>query len=75
MSGKRNLAARNSSGTMVTLCYDFDNEQVEVHVQKESGAEDFTLYPPNQLALDVYYHPYAYAGRVLMRGTFAEVTR
>lgn len=76
MTGKKNLACRNSNGTMVTLAYDFDNEQCEIIVNRgtDNGSEDFTLYPPNPVALDCYYHPFAYADRVLTRGTFAEVS-
>lgn len=67
------LATREGDGTSVALFYDFKDEQVRIHVRSGSqGSTDFTLYPPNAVALDCYYHPFAYADRVLTRGTFAE---
>lgn len=69
-SGTVVLAERSSNGISVTLSHDFDNAETLVHVK--SGKQDFTLYPPNPVALDCYYHPFAYADLVLARGTFAE---
>jgi len=66
------LADRSSDGTSVTLSYDFAEEQATVSVDSAHG--NFVLYPPNPVALDCYYHPFAYADRVLHRGTFAQVS-
>lgn len=71
MSGTVILADRSANGISVELAYDFTNCEASVHVK--SPSDDFTLYPPNPVALDCYWHPYAYASRVLARGTFAEV--
>lgn len=67
------LAQRENDGTNVELWFDFHAEEVRVHVRRTShGSAEFTLYPPNAVALDCYYHPFAYADRVLTRGTFAQ---
>ena len=66
------LAERSSDGTTVTLAHDFNAGETLVSVDSKHG--NFTLYPPNPVALDCYYHPFAYADRVLTRGTFAEVS-
>lgn len=68
MSGTVILADRKSDGISIELAYDFDSQECSVHVH--SASEDFTLYPPNPVALDCYRHPYAYASRALSRGTF-----
>lgn len=67
----RNLATRDSNGIAVSL--DYDTKEKEIRVSVKSESEDFTLYPPNACALDCFEHPYAYADRVLKRGTFVEV--
>lgn len=67
----QNLASRDSNGIAVSLDYDPDENEIRVSVKSES--EDFTLYPPNAKAFDCFNHPYAYADRVLKRGTFVEV--
>lgn len=72
MTGKKNLAVRKNDDYIVGLWYDFDAEQCEVIVNVISRDEDFVLYPPNCKALDCYFHPFAYANRVLQRGTFAD---
>lgn len=66
-----NLATRCNDGLTVSLDYDFYDNQAIVSVKSEN--EDFTLEPPNDRALDCYYHPFAYANRVLTTGSFAGV--
>lgn len=66
------LAERQNADVRVSLAFDFSAEEVIVSVK--SASEDFRLYPPNVCALDCYYHPYAYAARVLTRGTYAEIS-
>lgn len=55
-----NLATRKSDGRMVVLNWYPDENTVEVIVN-EPGETDLVIYPPNDRALDAFYHPYAYA--------------
>lgn len=66
------LAERQYADVLISLAFDFNAEEVIVSVK--SATEDFKLYPPNVCALDCFHHPYAYAARVLTRGTYAEVS-
>ena len=65
----QNLAERRNHDISVSL--DYDPIEREVSVTVVTPNEEFTLYPPNSVALDCFHHPYAYAQRVLTSGTFA----
>lgn len=57
---RRNLATRKSDGILVTLNWYPAENMVEVIVNAPGG-NDLVFYPPNNRALDAFYHPYAYA--------------
>lgn len=63
-----NLASRNSSGVIVSL--DWNEDENDIMVSVKSHSTDFVLHPPNDKALDCYYHPFAYADKVLASGNY-----
>jgi len=68
----QNLSIRETDGISVSLDFDSTSRELTVSVRTES--DDFTLREvPHPLALDVFNHPYAYAERLLVAGTFASV--
>ena len=58
---RRELAHRSSAGVDVTLYWHSALDELSVSVRDERRGDHFELRPPRYLALDVYYHPYAYA--------------
>jgi hypothetical protein len=59
-SERRELACRSSAGFEVTLYWHPTLDELIVSVHERHGAH-FEIRPQRSLALDVYYHPYAYA--------------
>ena len=59
---RRELAHRSSAGVDVTLYWHPILDELIVSVRDERYCADFEIRPPRYLALDFYYHPYAYAG-------------
>jgi hypothetical protein len=57
---RKNLAVRKSDGIMVLLNWYPDENACEVIVNTASG-DDVVFNPPNEKALDAFYHPYVYA--------------
>jgi hypothetical protein len=57
----RELARRSSAGVDVTLYWHPTLDELTVCVSDERHGAHFEIRPPRYLALDVYYHPYAYA--------------
>jgi hypothetical protein len=55
------LARRSSAGVDVTLYWHPSLDEVIVSVYDEPRGAHFEVRPQRSLALDVYYHPYAYA--------------
>jgi len=62
-SERRELAHRTSAGVDVTLYWHPTLDELIVRVCDERHGAYFEIRPQRHLALDVYYHPYAYAGR------------
>ena len=60
-SERRELARRSSAGVDVTLYWHPSLDEVIVSVYDEPRGAHFEVRPQRSLALDVYYHPYAYA--------------
>jgi hypothetical protein len=60
-SERRELARRSSAGVDVTLYWHPTLDELLVRVCDERHGADFEIRPQRHLALDVYYHPYAYA--------------
>ena len=60
-SERRELARRSSSGVEVMLYWHATLDELIVCVCDERNGAYFEIRPPRYLALDVYYHPYAYA--------------
>jgi hypothetical protein len=61
-SEHRELARRSSAGVDVTLYWHPLLDELTVCVCDERhGTTHFEIRPPRHLALEVYYHPYAYA--------------
>ena len=60
-SERRELAHRSSAGVDVTLYWDPSLDELIVCVSDERPGAHFEIRPARYLALDVYYHPYAYA--------------
>ena len=61
-SERRELAHRSGAGVDVTLYWDPSLDELIVCVSDERHGAHFEIRPARYLALDVYYHPYAYAG-------------
>ena len=57
----RELARRSSSGVVVTLYWHPILDELVVCVCDERDGAHFEIRPQSYQALDVYYHPYAYA--------------
>jgi hypothetical protein len=60
-SERRELARRSSAGVDVTLYWHPTLDELIVCVCDERHGAYFEIRPQRHLALDVYYHPYAYA--------------
>jgi len=60
-SERRELARRSSAGVDVTLSWHPTLDELIVRVCDERHGAHFEIRPQRYLALDVYYHPYAYA--------------
>jgi hypothetical protein len=60
-SERRELARRSSAGVDVTLYWHPVLDELIVCLCDERSGTHFEIRPPRYLALDVYYHPYAYA--------------
>jgi hypothetical protein len=61
ISERRELARRFSAGVDVTLYWHPTLDELIVRVCDERHGAHFEIHPQRDLALDVYYHPYAYA--------------
>ena len=57
----RELAYRVHDGVEVTLLWDARQNRVAVTVSDMRSGEWFVVHPENDQALEVFYHPYAYA--------------
>jgi hypothetical protein len=60
-SKRQELAHRSSAGVDVTLYWHPTLDELTVSVRDERHGAHFEIRPQRYLALDVYYHPYAYA--------------
>ena len=60
-SERRELARRSGAGVDVTLYWHPTLDELIVCVCDERDGAHFEIRPARYLALDVYYHPYAYA--------------
>jgi len=60
-SERRELAHRSGAGVDVTLYWQPILDELLVCVRDKRHGAHFEMRPPPNLALDVYYHPYAYA--------------
>jgi hypothetical protein len=60
-AGLRELAYRVDGGVEVTLLWDAHENGVAVTVSDMRSGDWFVLHPENDKALEVFYHPYAYA--------------
>jgi len=66
---RRELARRSSAGVDVTLYWHATLDEPIVCVCDERDGAHFEIRPQRHLALDVYYHPYAYADLANVHGT------
>ena len=57
----RELAHRSSDGVDVTLYWHATLDELIVSVRDRRYGTHFEIRPQRHLALDAYYHPYAYA--------------
>jgi hypothetical protein len=57
---RRELAHRSGDGVDVTLFWDAQTDELLVWVSDELTGAHFEIHPERELALDVFYHPYAY---------------
>jgi hypothetical protein len=73
ISERRELARRFSGGVDVTLSWHPTLDELIVRVCDERHGAHFEIRPQRHLALDVYYHPYAYADLAGMYETRADV--
>jgi hypothetical protein len=60
-SARRELAHRSGAGVDVTLYWHPTLDELIVSVRDKRHGAHFEIRPQRYLALDVYYHPYAYA--------------
>ena len=60
-SERKELAHRSSAGVDVTLYWHPALDELIVSVSDERQGAHFEIRPQRYLALDAYYHPYAYA--------------
>jgi hypothetical protein len=58
----RELAHRSDSGIDVTLSWHAETDELLVCVCDEGRNVYFEINPERDMALDVYYHPYAHVG-------------
>jgi len=58
------LAPRSTDHVDVALLWDRRRDDLLVVVEDIQSGDRFTLLAARERALDVYYHPYAYANRV-----------
>ncbi len=58
----RELAHRANNGVNVTLSWRAETDELLVCVYDERRDVYFEIHPERDLALDVYYHPYAHVG-------------
>ena len=58
----RELAVRASNGTQVRLLWRQETRQLWVEVWEPATASALTIQAQPENALDVFHHPYAYAG-------------
>jgi hypothetical protein len=63
-SEHRELASRSSAGVDVTLYWHPILDELVVCVCDKRHGAHFEIRPQSSLALDVYYHPYAYLEEV-----------
>jgi hypothetical protein len=61
MTGTQELAVRAGNGIEVSLLWTRHEDRLTVLVWDEREGESFTLAARRDNALDVFYHPYAYA--------------
>ena len=61
VSERRELAHRSGAGVDVTLYWHPTLDELIVCVCDKRDGAHFEIRPARYLALDVYYHPYAYA--------------
>jgi hypothetical protein len=57
----RELARRSADGMRVTLLWSRADDRLAVEVSDAKSGRHFELDAPRERALDVFYHPYAYA--------------
>ena len=57
---RRELAHRSNDGGGVTLFWHAHTDELLVCVSDERRGTYFEIHPERDLALDVFYHPYAY---------------
>ncbi len=57
----RELAARESDGIHVLLLWNPREDAITVSVEDDHGGDRFQLAVAPDRALDVFYHPFAYA--------------
>jgi hypothetical protein len=55
------LAHRRNDDVEVSLLWDRERDRLFVLVEDVRAGERFSLQAPRDHALDVYYHPFAYA--------------
>jgi hypothetical protein len=55
------LAHRTNDGVDVSLYWDRGAEDLLVYVEDQRSGDRFSLSAARERALDVFYHPYAYA--------------
>ena len=60
-SENRELAHRSGAEVDVTLYWHPTLDELIVCVRNRRHGDHFEIRPPRPLALDAYYHPYAYA--------------
>jgi hypothetical protein len=73
ISERRELARRSSAGVDVTLSWHPTLDELIVRVCDERHGAHFDIRPQPHLALDVYYHPYAYTDLAGVSETSADV--
>ena len=61
MSHTRELAYRYQNGLEVTLLWNAESNAVSIEVVDELDDQAFVLGVDARVALDAFYHPYAYA--------------
>ena len=60
---QRDLASRSNDGLDVILLWHPTTDELLVRVWDQRQHIRFEVRPKRDMALDVYYHPYAYLGR------------